>query len=779
MSRISGGARGRRVLAATLTGALVALGAMTHLAAPAAAAPATVAGTFSPTVPDRILDTRSGVGLPNNRPATVPAGGEISFVVAGEGEVPADAGAAVLNVTVVTPAAAGYVTAYPTGATRPATSSVNFGAGRTTANAVTAELGTDGRVTLANGSTRPVNVLADVTGWYAGGEATAAGAFDAVTPARLLDTRHGVGQPNGRPAVVPAGGSLDLGVAGVGEIPADASAAVLNVTATRQGATGYVAVNPTGGAAPTTSSLNFARGTTVGNAVTVQIGEGGQVTLTNGATAQVDLIVDVVGYFIGGEVSTGGAFTPVDPTRLLDTRNRVGVPTRTTVPAGGQIDVQVTSESGVVPTGAAAAVFNVTVTGASASGYVSAYPAGTPRPGASTINFQANRTIANQATVGLSEDGKITLYNGSTRPVHLIADVGGWYSPVETGPTLVSGDKPAGWETNVLDITPDAQWVLYSAYPSGNTAPASLHLFNTADGTTTLITEPADGTVDAPGSVGVDFASVSDDGQFVAFDTDAADLVVDDTNGVRDVFVRDVAAGVTSRVTADDGTELAFEATTPVISGDGTSVAYASDGAVAVWGVAARTSTPVGEDFSFVTAPSINGDGQFVSYAAEDADGPAGVFVEDLSDGTATLVSAEGVAGTLATQLDADGDTVAWSQNSPDDDFSYVAFVSEVGGSPQRISEEVPLDEEDVFPTSISADGTRVGLYATDYPDGEPVSVAFVFDRATSAFLELEGSGAGFAVLSGDGRKAAFTAADALTEDDTDEAIDVYLVDVP
>ena len=64
-------------------------------------------------------------------------------------------GAVVLNVTVTQPTRAGWVTVFPDGTSRPATSNVNFVAGATVANLVVVPVGSDGSVDLYNGSGAP------------------------------------------------------------------------------------------------------------------------------------------------------------------------------------------------------------------------------------------------------------------------------------------------------------------------------------------------------------------------------------------------------------------------------------------------------------------------------------------------------------------------------------------------------------------------------------------------------------------------------------------------
>jgi Tol biopolymer transport system component len=71
--------------------------------------------------------------------------------------------------------------------------------------------------------------------------------------------------------------------------------------------------------------------------------------------------------------------------------------------------------------------------------------------------------------------------------------------------------------------------------------------------------------------------TISDDGRFVAFMSDAANLVPGDTNGTTDVFVRDREAGTTVRASvASSGLEADGASTYPFVSGDGRFVAFAS-----------------------------------------------------------------------------------------------------------------------------------------------------------------------------------------------------------
>ena len=124
----------------------------------------TVPGAFGSLTPDRLLDTRSGLGAPK---VSVAAGGRVQLQVGGRGGVPdSEVSAVVLNITVVAPTKPGFVTVYGEGTARPGTSNLNFVAGQTVPNLVIAPVGPGGKVALYNGSAGTVQLIADVSGWF-------------------------------------------------------------------------------------------------------------------------------------------------------------------------------------------------------------------------------------------------------------------------------------------------------------------------------------------------------------------------------------------------------------------------------------------------------------------------------------------------------------------------------------------------------------------------------------------------------------------------------------
>ena len=257
---------------------------------PAAATPG-VDGFFNPLPPLRVLDTRSGVGAASAR---LGARGSIDVQLTGQGGVPSSGvSAVVLNVTVTNASAPSYLTVFPTGATTPVVSNLNFSAGQTVPNRVVVHVGVGGKLTFFN-AYGSVDVIADVGGWFSDTTnvlPTGAG-FIGVAPTRILDTRDGA-------VPLHAGETRSLTVAKA-PVPSMISltpprAVVLNVTVTSPSLPSYLTVFPDG-SPPLSSDLNFVRGQTVPNMVVVKVASDGSIKLYN-AYGSVDVIVDLVGWY--------------------------------------------------------------------------------------------------------------------------------------------------------------------------------------------------------------------------------------------------------------------------------------------------------------------------------------------------------------------------------------------------------------------------------------------------------------------------------------------------
>ena len=244
--------------------------------------------------------------------------------------------------------------------------------------------------------------------------------FTSLVPARLIDTRletltvdcqdAGLGLRN-------AGSTTSVRVTGRGGVSASSTAVVLNVTVDDPQAAGYVTVFPCGEPRPVASSLNYTARTTVANAVVARVGAGGNVCFFT--TATTELIVDVNGSF-----AAGSSFVALTPQRLVDSRTDaagVTVPVRA---AGSVTEVQVAGAAGVA-VDAVAAVLNVTATGSQSGGFVTVFPCGAERPNASSLNHDADDTVANAVVAKIGAGGRVCLY--SNAGTHLVVDVNGYY----------------------------------------------------------------------------------------------------------------------------------------------------------------------------------------------------------------------------------------------------------------------------------------------------------------------------------------------------------------
>ena len=89
----------------------------------------------------------------------------------------------------VSPAASGFVTVYPTGAARPNASNVNYSAGQIVPNNVQVKVGTGGQISLYALAGCP-NLIVDVVGYSTGGSPVGEGGFVGITPKRVVDTRN-------------------------------------------------------------------------------------------------------------------------------------------------------------------------------------------------------------------------------------------------------------------------------------------------------------------------------------------------------------------------------------------------------------------------------------------------------------------------------------------------------------------------------------------------------------------------------------------------------------
>ncbi|MFO7697047.1 MAG: hypothetical protein R6X16_07810 [Anaerolineae bacterium] len=347
-------------------------------------------------------------------------------------------------------------------------------------------------------------------------------------------------------------------------------------------------------------------------------------------------------------------------------------------------------------------------------------------------------------------------------------------------------------------------------------------------GTTTLVSATPQGCA---GNWSSEWPSISYDGRYVAFYSRSSDLVVDDANGYTyDIFVRDLAAGVTSLASiSSTGEQGDGNSQSPSVSSDGRYVAFQSEAynlvpddtgtgytQIYVRDRVAETTTIVSVHSDGTHAngrsygPDISHDGRYVAYESYatnlvdgDTNGAADIFVHELATGETRRVSlsstgAEANANSSTARISYDGHFVVFTSSASNlvtGDTNGVADVflhDLVTQETQRVSlssEGIEGDGQSTAP-AISADGRYVSfmtmarnlvpgvvsttyqVYLRDLQAGET--------RCISCTLEgLPGNGFSAApALSGDGRVAAFhSLATNLVAGDTNATYDVFVSD--
>lgn len=299
------------------------------------------------------------------------------------------------------------------------------------------------------------------------------------------------------------------------------------------------------------------------------------------------------------------------------------------------------------------------------------------------------------------------------------------------GTTRVSVDS-SGVEGNGLSVetafSADARFVAFVSAANNLVAndtnnQEDIFVHDRQTGVTTRVSLDSNG---AQANSVSDSPYLSGDGRFVAFDSNASNLVANDNNGSRDVFVHDRQTGITTRVSLDSsGVEGNDESFDPIISPDGRFVAFTSDasnlvandtngvGDVFVHDRETGTTTRVsvdsgGVEGNFVSAfPSMSADGRLIAFrsladnlVANDTNGAFDIFVHDRQTGTTTRVSVD----SAGVEADSDSEEANFSA-----DGRFVAFESDA----TNLVANDTNNDEDVFVRDLQTNTTtRVSLNA-------------------------------------------------------------------
>lgn len=390
-----------------------------------------------PMSPVRVHDTReSGDRLR--------AGGTLAVQIAGAEGVPADATAAMVNITAVGPSGDGHLTAYPCDRPRPTASMANYVSGETRAGASLIQL--DGGGKLCVYSHAAADVVIDVQGSISGSQNPVP-----IVPTRVLDTRTGGGQVDGKRTLTFGDYSqlqLPFDPGGYGE---EVAGLFINLTTVGADEPGYVTVYPAADRLPTTTSrLNFVAGRAQSNMVFATLDSAGIVINT---TTTTDVIVDVVAV-----ARHPDRWAPMPDFRLFDTRADADGTTDGRFEGTGQLQpgvpqsVQVGGRLG--PLQPTAVLVNVTTVAPVGETHVTVYPCGDSPPLVSNANAAAGQVVANAALVPLDEFNAICVV--SPVATDLVIDImaamttntvglttpGCVYPSLEQGYGVVGGQPP-------------------------------------------------------------------------------------------------------------------------------------------------------------------------------------------------------------------------------------------------------------------------------------------------------------------------------------------------
>lgn len=433
----------------------------------------------------------------------------------------------------------------------------------------------------------------------------------------------------------------------------------------------------------------------------------------------------------------------------------------------------------------------------------------------STVAFESDATNLHPLDTNTLTD--VYARNLATNATHLVS-------------VNADGTGSGNGRSNVGAISVDGSIVAFRSgainlHPLDTNLSADVYARNLATGATQLVSMNAAGTGSGNGSSSV--GAISADGSVVAFESNANDLVANDYNTFRDVFLGELGsspATLVTRVAAGMFSETAGATGTPVTSADGRFVAFASGARNLVSGANVapgiyrydRLTGEMAQASADVTTgsshnPSISADGAVVAFMNNA--GIPQIYARDFASGITHLVSVDvagngsGNSASLNPTISADGSVVMFEStasnlhpldtNNISDIFArnlttgtthLVSVSSDGTGSSDQPSGRRDFMEYFYGPSAINADGSVVAFVsqATNlHPlDTETNLDVFVRNLNTGithlVSVNAAGTASGFydsgnPTISADGSIVAFeSTASNLHPLDTDDQSDVF-----
>lgn len=362
--------------------------------------------------PGRIADTRRETGPTGGQPL---APGQV-LRVGMDGRVPPETTAVAVYVAAADPTGPGHVSLAPCTAD-PATAALTFGGTNVGAPSIVAvdENAPAVCATVGGPAGTRTHVVVDLQGAFVEG-VDGLRLRPLAPPVRLRDTR--IDDPRTSP-------TSPVEIA----IPGDVRAAVLNLASVGATSPGFLVAHPCDSAAHEagTANLNYVVGPARSALAIVEVAADGTVCVS--ASSPTEVVVDLTATFteppVVGSGSAGAALVPIDPLRVLDTRDGTGGWS----PAQGAGQTIVAT---VGPGWAEAVSGTVTMVRPDGGGFLQATTCGDP-PAVASVNGAPGTNVSNGLTTGL--DGGGTLCVRASHRTHTVVDVTGWW--VDAG--LVEG----------------------------------------------------------------------------------------------------------------------------------------------------------------------------------------------------------------------------------------------------------------------------------------------------------------------------------------------------
>lgn len=418
-----------RRLAPFVVAALVLTG-LTVVTAPSAFALGPVFGSYEPTGPTRVLDTRTGAY--GNRHGAVGTGRKTRVTVTGASGVPSNAEAVALTISVVSATRPGGITASTDGlGSPPGVTNVQFHPGRTATDLALVKP-TNGKIDLWNESAGRVQLVADVLGYYVGGGTPT---FDGTL--RMLSPKRAVRFGTGR---IAAHDALTVNLHSAAGLPRTAGAVAATVTVVGPRRAGSLVAYATGTTRPSAPLLDFPAARRVSTAPDsfsqfgiLPVSDIQQLSLYNRSKGSLHVLVDVVGWFPAGPAAVVQSEQVVAANRIF---------ADSVVPAHGTDTVGVLGRGGVPKTGVSAVVVSVRVAGPTRAGTL----VGGSGAGPIVTSFGPGRPATGQAILRV-HNGSVRLRNASNGRLAVEVDIVGYV--VSNGVALPANSSVARYPNDL------------------------------------------------------------------------------------------------------------------------------------------------------------------------------------------------------------------------------------------------------------------------------------------------------------------------------------------